>query len=81
VCIATNGEFNSQLSADELTFCCRPCGDGCQGGYPIEAWLYFQRHGLVTGGSYNTTNVILLTILTYTLIHNTISYIKWMNEK
>ena len=56
LCIATNGEFNSQLSADELTFCCRVCGEGCQGGYPIDAWDYFGRHGLVTGGSYNTTN-------------------------
>ncbi|VVC44181.1 Cysteine peptidase, cysteine active site,Peptidase C1A, papain C-terminal,Peptidase C1A [Cinara cedri] len=55
LCIATNGNFNELLSADELTFCCHLCGFGCRGGYPIRAWNYFHRHGLVTGGNYNTT--------------------------
>jgi len=54
LCIATEGEFNQLLSAEELTFCCHLCGHGCDGGYPIKAWEYFKRHGLVTGGNYNT---------------------------
>uniref|UniRef100_A0A2S2Q1R6 Cathepsin B n=1 Tax=Sipha flava TaxID=143950 RepID=A0A2S2Q1R6_9HEMI len=54
LCIATEGEFNELLSAEELTFCCHRCGFGCHGGYPIKAWEYFRRHGLVTGGDYQS---------------------------
>ncbi|XP_050438004.1 cathepsin B-like isoform X2 [Adelges cooleyi] len=54
LCIATDGEFNELLSAEELTFCCFQCGYGCWGGYPIRAWEYFRTNGLVTGGSYDS---------------------------
>lgn len=54
LCIATNQEFNELLSAEELTFCCHLCGFGCHGGYPIKAWSYFRRHGIVTGGDYQS---------------------------
>lgn len=57
LCIATEGEFNQLVSADELTFCCKSCGYGCYGGYPIKAWRYFNIRGLVTGGKYNTKDV------------------------
>ncbi|XP_060846919.1 cathepsin B-like cysteine proteinase 3 [Rhopalosiphum padi] len=56
LCVATNGDFNELISAEELTFCCHTCGFGCNGGNPIRAWLYFKRHGVVTGGNYNTTD-------------------------
>ncbi|VVC26948.1 Peptidase C1A, papain C-terminal,Peptidase C1A, propeptide [Cinara cedri] len=56
LCIATDGQFNQLVSAEELTFCCHLCGFGCHGGYPINAWTYLKRHGVVTGGSYNTTD-------------------------
>ncbi|XP_050438006.1 cathepsin B-like [Adelges cooleyi] len=54
LCIATDGEFNELLSAEELTFCCHSCGEGCWGGYPIKAWEYFSTNGLVTGGDYDS---------------------------
>ncbi|XP_050437994.1 cathepsin B-like isoform X4 [Adelges cooleyi] len=54
LCIATDGEFNELLSAEELTFCCHSCGFGCHGGYPIMAWDYFSRNGIVTGGGYDS---------------------------
>jgi len=57
MCIATNGDFNELLSADELTFCCHSCGYGCFGGYPINAWKSFKEGGLVTGGVYNSSEV------------------------
>lgn len=57
LCIATDGEFNELISAEELTFCCHTCGFGCNGGNPLKAWKYFKRHGVVTGGNYNTTDV------------------------
>ncbi|VVC26946.1 Cysteine peptidase, cysteine active site,Peptidase C1A, papain C-terminal,Peptidase C1A [Cinara cedri] len=56
LCIATNGEFNQLISAEELAFCCHLCGNGCNGGYPIKAWTYFKYHGIVSGGNYNTTD-------------------------
>jgi cathepsin B len=56
LCIATDGDFNQLLSIEELAFCCHLCGFGCHGGYPIRAWQYFKRHGIVTGGDYNTTD-------------------------
>ncbi|XP_050438021.1 cathepsin B-like [Adelges cooleyi] len=55
LCIASEGTFDELLSAEQLTFCCRRCGYGCNGGYPIRAWGYFHRNGIVTGGNYNTT--------------------------
>ncbi|XP_060847848.1 cathepsin B-like [Rhopalosiphum padi] len=54
LCIATNGDFNQLLSAEEITFCCYLCGNGCHGGYPIRAWKRFKKHGLVTGGEYKS---------------------------
>nr|WMM65063.1 cathepsin B-16D1 [Myzus persicae] len=54
LCVATTGDFNEFLSAEEITFCCHTCGFGCHGGYPIKAWKRFSTHGLVTGGDYNS---------------------------
>nr|BAD23812.1 cathepsin B-N1 [Tuberaphis styraci] len=54
LCIATDGEFNELLSPEELAFCCHKCGFGCSGGYPIRAWERFKKHGLVTGGNYDS---------------------------
>ncbi|XP_060858168.1 cathepsin B-like cysteine proteinase 3 [Metopolophium dirhodum] len=56
LCVATNGEVNELISAEELTFCCHRCGFGCNGGNPLRAWQYFKRHGVVTGGDFNTTD-------------------------
>jgi len=61
LCVATNGDYNQLVSAEELAFCCHTCGFGCNGGYPIKAWEYFKRHGVVSGGNYNTTDVIYIT--------------------
>ncbi|CAL2043921.1 unnamed protein product [Caenorhabditis brenneri] len=56
-CIASNGEVNVLISAEDLLSCCTGgynCGDGCEGGYPIQAWRYWVHNGLVTGGSYES---------------------------
>ena len=29
---------------------------GCNGGFPNMAWLYFTQHGLCSGGLYGDTN-------------------------
>uniref|UniRef100_A0A2S2PNE1 Cathepsin B-like cysteine proteinase 5 n=1 Tax=Schizaphis graminum TaxID=13262 RepID=A0A2S2PNE1_SCHGA len=54
MCIASNGTFNELLSAEQVTSCCYRCGLGCQGGYPIRAWRHYYKHGLVTGGNFNS---------------------------
>jgi len=57
VCIATKGKNTTQLSAQTITSCCSNCypKEGCQGGYPIQAWLYWVRQGLPTGGDFGDT--------------------------
>ncbi|KAM7495741.1 hypothetical protein LguiA_020155 [Lonicera macranthoides] len=41
--------MNVSLSVNDLLACCGfMCGDGCDGGYPIYAWRYFVRTGVVT---------------------------------
>ncbi|CAI5451494.1 unnamed protein product [Caenorhabditis angaria] len=56
-CIYSNGTVNTLLSSEDLLSCCVgmfSCGNGCQGGYPIQAWKWWNKHGLVTGGSYES---------------------------
>ncbi|CAJ0581997.1 unnamed protein product, partial [Mesorhabditis spiculigera] len=54
-CIASQGKFTDPLSADDILACCGfSCGDGCEGGYPIEAWQFWVHKGVVTGGSYQS---------------------------
>ncbi|XP_030747305.1 cathepsin B-like isoform X1 [Sitophilus oryzae] len=55
VCIQSNQTKQTFVSAEDLNSCCVVCsdgGDGCGGGYPEEAWAYWQTHGIVTGGLY-----------------------------
>ncbi|XP_015376384.1 PREDICTED: cathepsin B-like cysteine proteinase 5 [Diuraphis noxia] len=58
LCIASNGKFNQLLSAEQVTSCCYRCGLGCQGGYPIKAWQYYNTRGLVTGGNFNSFQLV-----------------------
>ncbi|GAB6022478.1 hypothetical protein CHUAL_006588 [Chamberlinius hualienensis] len=53
-CIASGGAYNAHVSAEDLNDCCFLCGAGCNGGDPAEAWSYWVRTGLVTGGNYNS---------------------------
>ena len=54
MCIATEGKFQSDISAEDLLACCTGCGMGCNGGFPGAAWEYWVKAGLVTGGLYNS---------------------------
>lgn len=59
LCIATKGAVALELSAQETTSCCNLFGgcfgsSGCDGGIPSEAWQYFVKTGLVTGGDYGS---------------------------
>lgn len=54
ICIASKGQTNAHISAEDLVSCCVSCGFGCNGGYPEAAWEYFAHSGLVSGGNYNS---------------------------
>jgi cathepsin B len=56
LCIASNGTFTAEMSAEDTLSCCAMidfCGSGCNGGFPSGAWRYFKGTGLVTGGNYD----------------------------
>lgn len=58
LCVATQGNFTDLLSVQETASCCgwsRGClmCQGCNGGNPLVAWIYFRFQGLVTGGDYS----------------------------
>jgi cathepsin B len=42
------------MSAAQIMDCCQWCGQGCQGGYPIDAMKYWAWDGVVTGGWYGS---------------------------
>ncbi|CAD6188901.1 unnamed protein product [Caenorhabditis auriculariae] len=52
-CIASKGKINTLLSAEDVLSCCgeKQCG-GCEGGWPIEAFNWWNTNGFCTGGSY-----------------------------
>lgn len=54
VCIGSNGKYTPRLSAEDMNSCCFSCGDGCDGGEPVDAWRYWVSDGLVTGGNFTT---------------------------
>ena len=54
-CIHSNGNSNFHYSAEDLVSCCYSCGFGCNGGFPGSAFSYWVDNGIVSGGSYNTS--------------------------
>jgi len=53
--ICIHGAGNTHISAADINSCCSMCGDGCNGGDPGMAWLYWTTTGVVDGGNYNGT--------------------------
>lgn len=54
-CITSNGVQQLYLSDEDVMTCCTGyCGDGCNGGYPLAAWEWWTRTGVVTGGPYDS---------------------------
>eukprot|EP00094_Tigriopus_californicus_P003247 TCALIF_03123-PA protein Name:"Similar to CTSB Cathepsin B (Sus scrofa)" AED:0.44 eAED:0.44 QI:0/0/0/0.37/1/1/8/0/953 len=52
LCIHLNKQVH--VSAEDLLSCCYSCGFGCNGGFPGNAWRYWQTSGLVSGGVYGS---------------------------
>ena len=56
LCIASDGKFNANMSAEQLLSCDKK-SKGCDGGYLDTAWQYIGNNGLVTGGDYGSKEV------------------------
>ncbi|KAI1717028.1 papain family cysteine protease domain-containing protein [Ditylenchus destructor] len=54
ICIASGGQIQVSLSADDLLSCCHSCGFGCDGGDPLAAWQYWAKDGIVSGSNFTT---------------------------
>lgn len=65
-CIHTNVSFH--YSAEDLVSCCHTCGFGCGGGFTGSAWRYWVNKGLVSGGAYNSSQVIIYMVLMFSKI-------------
>lgn len=50
LCIHSNAKISVEISAEDLLSCCDLCGMGCDGGYPTDAWEFWVKSGIVTGG-------------------------------
>jgi len=46
--------IKTEVSTEDLLTCCENCGNGCNGGWPGDAWDYWHENGLVSGGDYGT---------------------------
>jgi len=60
LCIQSWGAIKAILSVQDLLTCCEECAPhapirgGCQGGYPDKAWEFWNKEGIVTGGSFES---------------------------
>lgn len=54
VCIYSNGTQNFHFSADDLVSCSLS-NSGCSGGMALNAWEYWVKNGIVSGGAYNSS--------------------------
>lgn len=54
-CIHSPDHSTFHFSAEDLLSCCSMCGNGCNGGFPGSAFLYWVHGGIVSGGKYNSS--------------------------
>ncbi|RCN34758.1 papain family cysteine protease [Ancylostoma caninum] len=57
LCVQSNGTIKVVLSDTDILSCCKgECGAGCWGGWPLKAYKWVERNGVVTGGTYRQKN-------------------------
>ncbi|GMS80498.1 hypothetical protein PENTCL1PPCAC_2673, partial [Pristionchus entomophagus] len=53
ICVASGGSQHYNMSSDDIMSCCGlQCGNGCNGGNPLQAMKWYVSHGVVTGSNY-----------------------------
>lgn len=55
LCINTNATIMVPLSSQQMCFCAKFAGNGCNGGQVGASWSFIERTGLVTGGQVDNT--------------------------
>jgi len=55
ICIGSGQKDQTRISSADLVSCCHFCGNGCDGGFLYQAFLYWRYNGLVTGDLYDST--------------------------
>lgn len=50
LCIFTAGAQKFTFAPEELISCCSACGFGCNGGYLLQPFEYWQSTGIPSGG-------------------------------
>jgi len=55
-CIKTGQAADPDISPEDMNSCCKTCGFGCNGGYPIMAMNWWVSNGIVTGGNYGSND-------------------------
>jgi len=53
-CIKSGGNHTPFISDEDILSCCTTCGFGCNGGYPTQAFKFWTKSGVVTGGPYGS---------------------------
>jgi cathepsin B len=53
-CIKSNGTAKVYISDEDILSCCPTCGFGCGGGWPIQAFKFWNNPGVVSGGPYGS---------------------------
>ena len=56
ICLKSQGALQTRISAVHLVSCCTGCGNGCHGGLPYLAFIYWAKYGIQTGGMYGDKN-------------------------
>ncbi len=49
ICIASKETRQDRISTEDILTCCTSCGNGCNGGYPEEAFNFYLQTGVVSG--------------------------------
>ena len=52
ICIHSNQKKQTYVSPANLMQCCHICGQGCDGGFMYQAFIYWDTVGIVSGGDY-----------------------------
>ncbi|KIH67674.1 papain family cysteine protease [Ancylostoma duodenale] len=67
LCVQSNGTIKVVLSDTDILSCCGgDCGAGCWGGWPLRAYQWAERNGVVTGGAYRQKVILDITMATNT---------------
>lgn len=52
LCIGSGQRVQTLMSPQDTLSCCFSCGNGCDGGFPNAAWMWYMNAGAVSGDGY-----------------------------